>query len=363
MSKTRKLDLSKIYVEKFSPNDIDVDFWVKYHAFNEKCYKELFPNDSLPNRKVVEINIIEGWPNYHTLKEIVYSDSSKRKIIAESTFAVNREDAPGFEENKHNSYFYILIDSDYRRQGLGSLLLKTIVEKAKNRECKFTETDTYYESGKRFCKKFGGKLINESSENRLLLEEVDWELVNNWREEAKEKAPMVVLENYLIVPEKDITEICALETILEKQMPTLDGEEQWTDVYTPEKKREIERLQQKKGYINYTLISREYNGTISGMTEIRYSRTDRPERINQGLTGVLQEYRGRGIGKWLKAEMMVYIENHIPEARFIVTGNADHNAPMNSINERLGFKPYYNESSFKFRLSTVLRRMKKMTEE
>ncbi|MCK5047090.1 MAG: hypothetical protein KAS22_10960, partial [Candidatus Heimdallarchaeota archaeon] len=114
-------------------------------------------------------------------------------------------------------------------------------------------------------------------------------------------------------------------------------------------------------HINYTIISREYNGFISGITEIRYSRTDRPERIEQGLTGVLEEYRGRGLGKWLKAEMLMYIENHIPDARFLVTGNADHNAPMNSINERLGFKPYKNETSYKFRLTTAIKRMNKMT--
>ncbi|MBK5114686.1 MAG: GNAT family N-acetyltransferase [Candidatus Heimdallarchaeota archaeon] len=361
MSEKEKIDLTEIIIEHFDQDNLAEDFWEKYHAFNEKTHKELFPNDSLPNRKVVEINLVTGWPDYHVIRDFVYKDSSKKKIIAHSIYAINREDAPGYENNKHNSFFYILIDSRFRRQGLGKLLFKSIIGKVKEKGCKFTETDTYYESGKEFCKKIGGKLINEHTENRLQMEEIDWKVINEWRNEGKEKAPMVVLENFIIVPEKDIVEICELETNLERQIPTLDDKEKWTDIYTPEKKRKIERNRQKQGYINYTIISREYNGTISGMTEIRYSRTDRPERINQGLTGVLEDFRGRDLGKWLKAEMLVYIENHIPDARFIVTSNSDHNASMNSINERLGFKPFYNESSYKFRLTTVIKRMNKMT--
>ncbi|NPE09350.1 MAG: GNAT family N-acetyltransferase [Asgard group archaeon] len=361
MNNTEKLDLTKITIEQFDHDNLAEDFWEKYHLFNEKSHRELYPDDSLPNREVAEISILEGWPNYYVFRDIVYKDSSKKEIIAYSFFAINREDSPSYEDNKQNSFIYILVDSRYRRQGLGSLLFEAIIKKVKEKGCKFTETDTFYDSGRTFCKRFGGKLINEHTENRLHMEEINWELINEWRNKGKEKAPMVILENYLIVPEKDIIEICELETILESQMPTLDGQDKWTDVYTPERKREIERMRQKQGYINYTIISREYNGTISGMTEVRYSRTDRPERIHQGLTGVLEEYRGRGLGKWLKAEMLIYIENHIPDARFIVTGNADHNAPMNSINERLGFKPYYYESSFKFRLTTAIKRMNKMT--
>ena len=361
MNKTEKLDLTNIFIEQFDQDNLDESFWEKFHVFNEKSYKELFPNDNLPNRKFVVASILSGWPDYQIFRDIVYKNSLKREIIADSHYAINKEDSPGYENNKHNSFFYILVDSRFRRQGLGSLLFKTTLEKVKEKGCKFTETDTYFDSGNKFCKKFGGKIINKSSENRLHMEEVDWKLVNEWRDNGKKKAPMIVLENYLIVPEKDIKEICELETILEKQMPTMDDKDKWTDIYTPEKKREIERMNQKRGYINYTIISREYNGIISGFTEIRYSRTDRPERINQGLTGVLEDYRGRGLGKWMKAEMLRYIENHIPDARFIVAGNADHNAPMNSINERLGYKPYYDETSFKFRLTTAIKRMNKMT--
>ncbi|MHA2365813.1 MAG: GNAT family N-acetyltransferase, partial [Candidatus Hodarchaeales archaeon] len=60
----------------------------------------------------------------------------------------------------------------------------------------------------------------------------------------------------------------------------------------------------------------------------------------QDLTGVKQEYRGRGLGKWLKSALLLRIRNEFPKVNIVTTGNATSNAPMLSINERLGFKKY-----------------------
>ena len=65
--------------------------------------------------------------------------------------------------------------------------------------------------------------------------------------------------------------------------------------------------------------------------------------ITQELTGVKKEYRGRGLGKWLKAAMLLKVKEDFPEAKTVRTENATTNAPMLSINERLGFK-FYRES-------------------
>ncbi len=58
------------------------------------------------------------------------------------------------------------------------------------------------------------------------------------------------------------------------------------------------------------------------------------------MTGVRLPYRGRGLGKWLKATMLLKVREEFPQVRVVVTGNATSNAPMLSINERLGFRPY-----------------------
>src|SRR5438477_276233 len=62
--------------------------------------------------------------------------------------------------------------------------------------------------------------------------------------------------------------------------------------------------------------------------------------IEQQFTGVLPAARGRGIGKWIKAAMLLHVRELYPDAEWVVTGNAHSNAPMLKINRTMGFKAY-----------------------
>jgi hypothetical protein len=68
-----------------------------------------------------------------------------------------------------------------------------------------------------------------------------------------------------------------------------------------------------------------------------------------------RQYTLIGLGKWLKAEMMFFVRDELPEARYINTGNADTNAAMVAINERMGFKRYQTELCFRFELEALHR--------
>ncbi len=52
-------------------------------------------------------------------------------------------------------------------------------------------------------------------------------------------------------------------------------------------------------------------------------------------------YRGRGLGKWSKAAMLLRVRKELPQVKTVITGNATTNATMVSINKRLGFKPHW----------------------
>ncbi len=82
-----------------------------------------------------------------------------------------------------------------------------------------------------------------------------------------------------------------------------------------------------------------------------------PERIMQLLTGVKKEYRGRGVGKWLKADMLLYIRDNFSETKYIQTDNAISNAPMISINDRMGFKLNIAQTMYKFDLAKLDRKL------
>lgn len=78
-------------------------------------------------------------------------------------------------------------------------------------------------------------------------------------------------------------------------------------------------------------------GEIVGMTEAMVSE-HATDRAFQGATIVAPGHRGHRLGLRLKAVNQRLLLDRFPGCRTILTGNADVNAAMNAVNERLGFR-------------------------
>ena len=76
----------------------------------------------------------------------------------------------------------------------------------------------------------------------------------------------------------------------------------------------------------------EVAGMCEGWWNARF-----PGRVSQYLTAVARPWRGRGLAKALKARMLRLVRDEQPEVEVMNTYNAVSNAPMLSINTRLGF--------------------------
>jgi ribosomal protein S18 acetylase RimI-like enzyme len=127
-------------------------------------------------------------------------------------------------------------------------------------------------------------------------------------------------------------------------------------ITTPESRRLEERNLKKRGIEWYTMISREHDGRISGVTDIMYN-PEEPHRMNQYFTGVLAKYRRRGLAKRLKAEMLVAVKNRFRDVEYITTTTAKTNYPMKSINKELGFRPTKTCFMFRWDLRELRKRM------
>lgn len=351
------IDLLEITIKEFHPRKSSRGLWNKYHQLNEELLKEIYPKDKLPSREFIETSLISGWPDYYVTIWLIYKDKTEKELIGRCSISYIKESSDLFEENKEIGNVYIIIKKDLRKQGIGSKILLEIISKLKEKGCKYFQTTTYYPSGMRFSEKLGAKLTNIETQNRLYLDDVNWLLVEKWIIEGKKGNPDVKIENFFGVSEEDVDEYCEVMTELENEAPTLEDDEdqKFKEIYTPKRYREFVEEMDKRKFKVFTFRTREVDGTISGMTEIFFSNDCNPERISVGLTGVKKNYRGKGIGKWLKASMMLYIKDNLLDREYIVTGNADHNAPMLSINNRLGFKPYLQRRDYKFSIDKILK--------
>ena len=71
-----------------------------------------------------------------------------------------------------------------------------------------------------------------------------------------------------------------------------------------------------------------------------------PERVYQQLTAVARPWRGKGLAKGVKAAMLALVRERHAQVRTMVTHNAEVNAPMLSINRRLGFALHRQDATY-----------------
>ena len=348
------MNIEQLQARPFDPKTASEDVWTAFHTFTDALYIEKNPGDPQLPHAIRQQHVIsmEDNPMFAPAQHIIWQDSTT--IAGFYGVAQPRADSPDYDVQKVMVFAWIDVAAECRRQGLGSRMLSDIVTECHKigDHVEWIQIGSQTEAGFAFIEHYGGAVAWVGKENRLSAADVDWNMVQQWYDEGPGRAPGVTIEIFEgMIADTDLEAYCTLYTEIDNQQPLGDLEGAQMTI-TPEVMRHDHEDAAKRGDTWITAITREADGTISGLTDILYN-PQRPHRVAIRLTGVKDNYRGRGLGKWVKAAMMLHIKENYPDFKYVTTDNADSNAPMLSINNRLGFKPYKEDRTYKMRVEEV----------
>ena len=245
-------------------------------------------------------------------------------------------------ENLHKTWLEVYVDPAARRGGVGSALVAWGVERARADGRTQVAAETTYAFELRdsapafqFARKHGFRIANTEICRRLAIPLADG-LLDEIEAEAAAHSGGFKLESFVgHVPDQLIASYCALTNKLAIEAP--GGEYDWEEEsVTPEIFREKERQMASIGRHRWTTVA-VHEGQVVALTDIVVSEGE--DRASQWYTIVDRDFRGHRLGAAVKVANLRQVLSAHPEITAVHTTNAETNANMIDINERLGFKP------------------------
>ena len=314
----------------------------EYEALNRyfnRAQAETLPDDP-PTPLEETVAQMRNVPPFVSVEAWAGWNPEKTEIVASSVVSFLKT-----EENTHLVQFNLGVDQEHRRQGLGRALLGCCADAARRegRRLMITDTNERVPAGAAFMQRLGAERGMQMHTNQLVLAELDSALIQQWQEDGAARAAGFTLGFWDgPYPDDQLDAIAKLTDVMNTApRENLDMEDMH---FTPEQIRQQEKMRTAMGTQHWTVYAAETaTGRFAGFTEVQWN-PNRPEIVSQGGTGVFPEFRGLGLGRWLKAAMLARILQHRPEAKYVRTGNADSNAAMLGINHALGFTPYISRT-------------------
>ena len=315
---------------EFVPAGETAEAWARWHRFRLARHQETDPDDTPRPDAVEEAHQLRDDPFEEVRRYVVERDG---EVVARLVVTASRPVGPEYESNRHQVYAELAVLPASRRQGLGRALLATAAALAEARGARLLTLDSSEPSGQAFLAALGAEERFRGAENRLWLHEVDWALMRQW---AAISPAGLRLERYEPFPPETVWDAYAAGyTEMEKHVPR-EALEIGDWILTPERMRTDRERLRASGAELHVLSAWDADGMV-GVTELFRNAHD-PRLLEQNLTAVHPRARGRGLGKLLKARLLLELHARYPDVRCVRTFNAGSNAAMLAINERMGFR-------------------------
>jgi GNAT superfamily N-acetyltransferase len=244
-------------------------------------------------------------------------------------------------DNLHSAHATYYVHPDWQRRGIGRALAEASYDVARGRGRRTLTTEAYApletsSPGVLFGEAMGFTQALVDGMKVVDLPETEhlWDALEAAAEQRRSGYRIVTWQDH--VPEEHLTGYCRLNELFfdEAPMGELEVEPERWDA---ERVRRRELRNERAGRQDVSAGAVAPDGTLVGVTEIAISR-HAPWRGFQSGTLVAPEHRGHALGMAIKLANHRQVRQRFPQCRMLMTGNADVNAPMNAVNDRLGYR-------------------------
>ncbi len=259
---------------------------------------------------------------------------------ADGMWGAARVDLPRLD-NLHTASAVYSVHPDRQGRGLGRALAEASFDVARQRGRRVLTTDAFAPVGGTSAGLMFGKAMGFTpalEDNMKVVDLVETEPC--WDALAEKAAPRH--RDYRIVtwwgrvPEAYLAGYCRLNEMFFEEAPTGELEverERWD----AERVRARQERNARQGRHDVSAGALAPDGTLVALTEIAVNEQAKGRGFQSG-TLVDPAHRGHALGIAIKVANHRQLRERLPECRVLLTGNADVNAPMNAVNEALGYR-------------------------
>jgi len=169
----------------------------------------------------------------------------------------------------------------------------------------------------------------------LKKEKLNNQLLNKWQNNAEENNKDLRLELFHELPDELIDNYSEFLTGLYNDVPTPEI----PTIYniTGDRTRRSQKIHDERGDITCRLLAfGKQNQFVGNSIVFVIKKTE--DYPYQSMTGVIKEYRNRGIGKWMKAVLSKLIFEKHPNIEGLITEVFPYNTNMVEINRQIGYE-------------------------
>ena len=187
------------------------------------------------------------------------------------------------------------------------------------------------------AEQLGGDSLGLRNEFALKRENLNAELIAEWMNEISAQNPDLRMEYFHEPPSEYFEEHARVLTTLLRDMPrTGDPDGLFCQVTADEIARDVERRRNGGQGQNIVFLFNEA-GSMIGLSTAGHG-ADSDKNMHQGMSGLLPDYRGRGLAKWLKAATLDSLTKRFPDWEVMHTSMHEGNDAIVHINDLLGFE-------------------------